>query len=384
MRSSVRHANTSSRPARRLGLIVNPIAGMGGPSAQKGTDSAEAARRAKALGVEPPAPGKTIRALRAMGRIDGLVVLAAAGAMGADLAREAGFAVIAVGAAGAETTRRDTIDAARAIVAEGVDLVMIAGGDGTVRDVLDAGLGDLPLIGVPTGVKMHSAIFATTPEAAGRVAAGYLADPAEKRLRLAEIMDVDEEALRVGRVGARLHGYARAPVERQLMQNCKSRTTTDDEAALDALARRIVAEMEDGRLYVLGCGETMRRVKRALGAEGTLLGVDVALNGRLIAFDVDQARLARLAEGARIDVVVGVTGGQGFVFGRGNQQIGPGLLARVGRDNVTIVSGQRKLEALDPPYLRVDTGDPAVDALFAGYMRVRTAPGRATIMRVAA
>jgi predicted polyphosphate/ATP-dependent NAD kinase len=204
------------------------------------------------------------------------------------------------------------------------------------------------------------------------------------RWRSAEVMDIDEDLLREGRVSARLFGYARVPDERRLMQNCKSRSDGSDDAALDALAGQIVAKMEPATIYVLGCGETMRRIKRRLGAEGTLLGVDVALGGRLIATDVDEGRLMRLTADAPARVIVSVTGGQGFVFGRGNQQIGAPLLKRLGREAITIVTGQRKLTDLDPPCLRVDTGDPAVDAMLAGYMRVETAPGRSMIMRVAA
>jgi predicted polyphosphate/ATP-dependent NAD kinase len=142
--------------------------------------------------------------------------------------------------------------------------------------------------------------------------------------------------------------------------------------------------MTSGCLYVLGCGTTMRRIKRALGGEGTLLGIDVALNGRLIALDVDEQRLTRLISGSEARIIVGVTGGQGYVLGRGNQQLSPTVLKRVGRERITIVAGRRKLGCLDPPCLRVDTGDPETDAMLAGYVRVLTAPGRTSIMRVAA
>ena len=141
-------------------------------------------------------------------------------------------------------------------------------------------------------------------------------------------------------------------------------------------------------LYVLGCGETMRRIKRRLGHDGTLLGVDVALGGRIIAADVSADRLERLTAGniatGKVRVIVSVTGGQGFVFGRGNQQIAASLLARIGRDGVTIVTGHSKLINLDPACLRVDTGDVSVDAMLAGYVRVETGPGRSMIMRIAA
>ncbi len=311
-----------------------------------------------------------------------LEICAAAGVMGADLARNLGFTVESVGSAGVETASEDTRAAAGEMARRDLDLLLFAGGDGTARDILEAAP-DLPLLGVPTGVKMHSAVFAASPEAAGLVVAEMLSgSPA--RWRSAEVMDIDEDLLREGHVAVRLFGYARSPDERRLMQNCKSRSDGSDDAALDALANRIVAGMDPATLYVLGCGETMRRIKRRLGGEGTLLGVDVALDGRLIATDVDEARLLRLTADAPTEVIVSVTGGQGFVFGRGNQQIGARLLERVGRERVTIVTGQRKLTDLDPPCLRVDTGDPAVDAMLAGYVRVHTAPGRSMMMRIAA
>jgi predicted polyphosphate/ATP-dependent NAD kinase len=357
---------------------------MGGPAGQKGTDGPEALAKARELCVQPMAATRAERALRKLLPLrDSIVIMAAAGDMGADLARRLGFLTEEAGCRQAETSAKETREAARLMAQADVDLLLFAGGDGTARDVFDAAP-DLPILGIPTGVKMHSAVFAASPEAAGQVAAGVLRHPGAARWRIADIMDIDEAALRDGHIAARLFGCARAPEERRLMQNCKTRSGSGDDAAIDALANRIVAEMEPSTVYVLGCGETMRRIKRRLGGEGTLLGVDVALGGRLIATDVDETRLMRLTADATTRVIVSVTGGQGFVFGRGNQQIGAGLLRRIGRDAVMIAAGQRKLTDLDPACLRVDTGDPAVDAMLAGYVRVETAPGRSMMMRIAA
>jgi predicted polyphosphate/ATP-dependent NAD kinase len=387
MPPSVRTATKPAPSARRirLGLIVNPIAGMGGAAGLKGTDGADTLREALARGATPVAAHRAERALRKLlPLVERIDLLAAAGDMGARLARRLGFDVTEIGAAAGETTAADTRAAAAAMRAQGVDLILFAGGDGTARDVFD-GAPDAAMLGVPTGVKMHSAVFGVSPEAAGQIAAATLSGEAgATRWREAEVMDIDEAALRGGRVSARLHGYARVPAERAAMQNCKTPARGDDEPALAALARRIVREMEEGRLYVLGCGTTMRHIKRELKSEGTLLGVDVALNGRLIARDVDEARLTRLTAGALTSVIVSATGGQGYIFGRGNQQIGPALLRRIGRDSIMVVTGTRKLTALDPPCLRVDTGDPEVDAMLAGYVRVHTAPGQSMMMRVAA
>jgi predicted polyphosphate/ATP-dependent NAD kinase len=247
-----------------------------------------------------------------------------------------------------------------------------------------AGASDVALLGIPSGVKMHSAVFGVSPEAAGAIASRFLRDPDAMIWQDADVMDLDETLLQQGVVAARLFGIARAPVEHNAMQRGKAPAKPADDAALEALADEFVGEMEDGRLYVLGCGATILKVKRRLGADGTLLGVDVAMNGRLIAMDVDAARLSRITDQTPTSILVGVTGGQGFLFGRGNQQISPALLKRVGKDDLTVMCGARKLADLDPPVLRVDTGDASVDRKLSGYIRVRTAPRQTVIMKVSA
>ncbi|MGG5886355.1 ATP-NAD kinase family protein [Falsiroseomonas sp. HC035] len=362
---------------RRIGVIVNPIAGMGGRVGLKGTDGAATLARARELGAQPVSAEHAARALRELP--EGLELLAAPGTMGTASCTAAGrpCATLAISATGAEATRA----AALAMQRAGVDLLLFAGGDGTARDVLAAIGMALPILGIPTGVKMQSAVFATSPAAAGRVAAGYLRDGL---LREAEVMDLDEEALRDDRVSPRLHGFALVPRERALMQACKAGASVPDEAALEALSRRIVAQMQPGRLYLLGCGTTTRRIKRALGFAGTLMGIDVALDRRLLAADVSEAQLLRLLGQAPATAILGVTGGQGFLLGRGNQQLSPAVLRRVGRENIMVVAGAQKLALLDPACLHVDTGEPALDAALSGYIAVHTAPGRTAMLRIAA
>lgn len=362
----------------RIGVLVNPIAGMGGRVGLKGTDGPEALARARALGAVPQASARCAAALRGL---EGVEILAAPGELGEAAAREAGVParVLDLRRLG---DARDTVAAAEAFRAAAVDLLLFAGGDGTARDICGAVGTTLPVLGVPTGVKMHSAVFATSPAAAGRLAARLAGGGLG--WREAEVMDIDEAGLREGRVSARLFGLARVPFERTLMQACKAAARPDDEAAMAALARRIAREWPDGRLMILGCGTTTRLVKRALGFEGTLLGVDVALDGRPIALDANEGQLLRLLDRAPGGIVASVTGGQGFLFGRGNQQISAEVIRRVGREGLTIMAGQHKLAALAPPVLHVDTGEPAVDAMLAGYVQVHVAPGQRMVMRVAA
>jgi predicted polyphosphate/ATP-dependent NAD kinase len=231
---------------------------------------------------------------------------------------------------------------------------------------------------------MHSAVFATSPEAAGQLAALVAMDRDGKvRWREAEIMDIDEEAAREGRVSARLHGYARMPFERHLVQNAKAGGVTED-AALDAVCREVAREMLPGVVHILGPGSTTKRILRHLGLDGTLLGVDAVLDSKLVGRDMTGAEVEELVRGRPAQIIVSVIGGQGYVFGRGNQQIGPDVIRAVGRDNIVVVATQQKLLSLDGGRLLVDTGDRSLDEALQGYIRVRTAPGTSAMMRITA
>jgi predicted polyphosphate/ATP-dependent NAD kinase len=366
----------------KIGLIVNPIAGMGGPVALKGTDQGGAL--ARSLGAEPEAPGRARRALRRLLGRD-VNLLAAEGPMGREVAAAVGLDVAGIGIpVSQQTTAADTRRVAAALREQGVGLILFAGGDGTARDILDAVGESVPILGIPAGVKMQSAVFAITPEAAGDLVSLVAADR-EGRIALhaTEIMDIDEGALREGRLVARLYGYARVPQERRLLQGLKAGTPPED-GTLDALAREIAAEMAPDLLYILGPGTTTQRILGHLGITGTLLGVDAVRNRQLVGRDLTRAQLATLVEGHRALIVLGVIGGQGYTFGRGNQQIGPDIIRLVGRDNILLLASQQKILALGEPRLLADTGDPAVDSLLCGYVRVLLAPGRSTMMRIEA
>ncbi len=374
---------------QKLGVVVNPIAGLGGRVGLKGTDGPEALAQARALGAVPAAVPRCTLALESLLPLaDRIEILVPPGAMGEESAAAAGFRPrVLAGLPPPVGDGTDTRRVAARMLEEQVDLLLFAGGDGTARDVVSVVGTRIPILGVPTGVKMHSAVFGTSPRAAGQTTAHMLAGEPAVRLREAEVMDLDEEAVRQGRVSASLYGIARVPHERGLVQASKAGARPDDEAALDALARVIVREWPADRLMILGCGTTTRRIKRAMGFEGTLLGVDVALGGRLIAADANEAQLLRLLDRAGeggAGIVASVTGGQGFLFGRGNQQISAEVIRRVGRDNIMVVTGAAKLATLDPALLHVDTGSAEVDAMLAGYMKIHTAPGQRMVMRIGA
>jgi predicted polyphosphate/ATP-dependent NAD kinase len=270
------------------------------------------------------------------------------------------------------TTAEDTQAAAGEMAAAGVDLILFAGGDGTARNVCDAIGETVPVVGVPAGVKIHSAVYAVTPGSAGQVAAGFL-EGALTETRAAEVMDIDEDAFREGIVAARLYGYLLVPEERQLLQSVKSGGIQAEKHALRGIAEDLIAGMEDDDgYYLIGPGTTTRSLMERLDLENTLLGVDVIRRGQLVAKDVSEARLLEILGQDRATIVVTVIGGQGHVFGRGNQQLSPRVLRQVGRKNIVIIATKEKLVSLSGRPLLVDTGDDALNRELSGYMRVTT------------
>jgi predicted polyphosphate/ATP-dependent NAD kinase len=383
-------ASPSGRPVR-IGLVVNPIAGIGGRVGLKGSDGAEIVERALALGAVPQAGARTVRALarlRSDAPAGSFELLVAPGPMGADPARAAGVPARVVGelppTAAGVTTAEDTRRIARSLVeGEGVDVLLFGGGDGTAADVLVAVGSTSPVIGIPAGVKIHSSAFAVTPGAAGALAA-MLARGTRLRDAEAEVLDLDEDAYRRGEVAPRLVGYLRVPQERRLLQARKAPSPAGEVAALEAIAADVVEGMEPGRGYILGPGTTVRAVAERLGVAKTLVGVDAVRDGALVATDAAEDDLLALASEGPIAVVVTPIGGQGFIFGRGNQQIGPAVLRRAGRERVIVVATPWKLASLGGRPLRVDTGDPEVDAWLAGHLRVTTGYGDRAMCRVVA
>lgn len=380
------HDDVDGGTAPLLGLIVNPLAGMGGRVGLKGTDGEAIVREAMRRGARPAASDRAVHALvRLAESLPRVKVLTVAGPMGEQAAREAGMAPIVLDRShtGA-STGADTRAAAAAMAEQEVDLILFAGGDGTARDVL-AGSRDLvPLLGVPAGVKMHSAIFGTTPANAGHLAALFLSRSPSAPLRDAEVMDLDEDAIRAGRVSAQLHGYARSPFERRLAQNAKSGSVPGENEALDGVAQQLVERMQDGRIYILGPGTTTRRVADALGIESTLMGVDAVQDRKAIGLDLNERQLLDIIGARQAEIIVSVLGGQGSLFGRGNQQISANVIRKVGRDAITVISTVEKLINLPDRALQVDTGDPDIDALLTGHLSVATGPHRTTMVKVRA
>ena len=354
---------------KKLGLIVNPIAGMGGRVGLKGTDGPEILAKVCELGAEPVAPARAIKALRSIKRLfTDFELLTYQAEMGEEEVKEAGLEAKVIGKIVAgKTTSEDTKRAAMEMLSDGVDLLIFAGGDGTASDLLESVDKKVPIIGIPTGVKMHSAVFANTPEAAGEVAARFLREGLP--LREAEVMDIDEEAYRDGRLVAKLKGYVLVPYEPVMMQATKEGSTGNELADQKAIARWVYEMMEKEHVYILGPGTTTRAVAEELGIhESTLLGVDLIEDYKLVVKDVNEEQILRSIKGKPATIIVSPIGGQGFILGRGNLQLSPEVLKLVGKSNVWVISTTNKLAIT--PTLKVDTGDAELDKEFQGYIRV--------------
>ncbi|MFF2493315.1 ATP-NAD kinase family protein [Agromyces sp. NPDC058064] len=392
-----------------LALVVNPVAGVGGPAGLAGSDGAAVQAAAAERGARPLAGERARVALEVVAtslrrsrsgdgpdahRDHAPVILTAAGPMGEDAVRAAGLEPRVVhrpGGAGAEasafeTTPADTTAAVRALVDAGATLVLFAGGDGTARDVA-AGL-DTPAaaLGIPAGVKMYSPVFAVSPRAAGALAVAWAEASAAAPLPVQEreVLDIDEAAMRRARVEPRLHGTMPVPYRAGRTQSRKAATPVSEHAAVVAAARGAARAMRPGVRYLLGPGGTMAELARELGVAKTPLGVDVVLDGRVVRAGASEHELVDEISRGPAKAVVSVIGGQGFLLGRGNQQLSARVLRLLDDDPLLVVAPEQKLIDLGGSPLLVDTGDPGVDARLAGFARVITGAATTSVYPVLA
>ncbi|MEL7563725.1 MAG: ATP-NAD kinase family protein [Dehalobacterium sp.] len=358
---------------KKLGLIINPVAGMGGKVGLKGSDGHEIIKRARALGAKPESPQRGVECLNVITEIkDQIEIITCPREMGEAEAEMAGFPFIKVigSVKIADTSPEDTIKAAQQMAEMGVDLLLFAGGDGTARNIYEAIGEAVPVLGIPAGVKIHSAVYAVNPQRAGKAAVKFLKNN-NLAIRDAEVMDIDEELFRQGVLKAKLYGFLKVPELREYMQNVKAGGYSEQEA-LGGIAAEVVSAMEDDALYIIGPGTTTRSVMSQLNLPHTLLGIDVVFNRQLMAQDVNEDYLYRLVQDNRAKIVVTVIGGQGHIFGRGNQQLSPRVIKKVGKENIIVVATKKKLVDLMPASLVVDTGDAELDQELCGYIRVIT------------
>ena len=353
-----------SRSSQKLtiGLIVNPVAGIGGPAALKGSDGTGLYKQASELGYESKVASRVMRTLSMLSsQLQDIQVRTVSGQMGGDLCQELSqiqpsleYSIChETGVKGMETQVADTLEAVRQIEVSGVDIIVFAGGDGTARNVHDAlGRGSQQLVlGIPCGVKMHSGVFAVTPEAAGivlqQLVQGELVSVVQR-----EVKDIDEEALRAGTVNSKYYGEMWVPEEHRYIQAVKQGGLEVEALVLEEIASNIIEQMEPGEIYVVGAGTTTAAIMQKLGFSNTLLGVDVICDESLVLEDAREDELYGylsanyLGQANPVKLLVTPIGGQGHLFGRGNQQLSARVLKVIGRKNFVVVATKSKLESL--------------------------------------
>ncbi|MCD6514809.1 MAG: ATP-NAD kinase family protein [Candidatus Asgardarchaeia archaeon] len=365
----------------KLGFVVNPIAGMGGRVGLKGTDGVY--KKALELGAKPVSPQRAVEFLKSLDSLYqqeenvNIEIISVPKMMGEYELTKANISInskIIPLNIGDETTAEDTKNAVKTFVNDNnVDLVIFVGGDGTARDVMDA-LKEInastPILGVPSGVKMYSAVFAYSPEEAAEVVLAFIKGQA--RVMDLEVMDIDEEAFRNNRLEIKLYGYAKALYVPMMIQHSKEPTpeTVDETENQRAIARYVVEIMDPEGYYILCPGTTVKMVADELGVEKTLLGVDIYHKGKVYK-DVNERQILEIIKDfSKAWIIVSPIGKQGVIFGRGNQQISPEVIRRVGKEKIIVIATQRKIRELPDGSLKVDTGDKEVDNYLKGYIKV--------------
>ncbi len=361
---------------KKIGLIVNPIAGMGGSVGLKGTDG-EIYKKAIELGAKPTTPQRIEETLTLIKRND-VYFMVAPGKMGEDYITKFDFNYEVASKIGKETNATDTKRIVLEMLKKGIDLLIFVGGDGTARDIYDALGLKIPVVGIPSGVKMFSPVFALSPSAAAEII-----NTAGNQFIEKEVLDIDEEAFRENKIAAKLYGYLKVPKNITLLQAKKepSNISKPEEDMKEEIADYLMENPEKETLYILGPGTTLKTIADKMGVEKTLLGIDAVFNGKLVGKDLNEKGLLVLIKKYnKSTIIVTPIGGNGFIFGRASKQFTPEVLRLIGKENIVVVATEDKINKLE--CLRVDTGNIEVDKSLNGFTRVITAYKRESIIEV--
>ncbi len=384
--SDSNHSSVSNdiKSTLRVGFLINPYAGIGGPAGFKGSDLIElqsAAAQGK-IPLRAPARAHTFwrliaQALEASAVTPlplGIEVISAPQQMGADWLSLWGVAhTVVSGAVNVQTTAQDTQVFAQAIQRQGVDILVFAGGDGTARDIYRAVGSEQLVLGIPSGVKMHSGVYAINPQCAAELMIQLLSGVLMST-SLQEVRDIDENEFRQGRVKAQYFGEMPVPAAAEYVQAVKQGGMESEALVLFDIAEYLREHFSPDALIVWAPGSTTLGLLKEWGHEGTLLGVDVLMPSGDLVRDVNAQQLNALAADHTgvIELVVTAIGGQGHIIGRGNQQITPELLKRIGKEHVNVVATKTKLRTLHGRPLLLDSGCAELDELWAGLIPVNT------------
>lgn len=372
----------------KVGFVVNPYAGVGGPQALKGSDGNEI--RTKALSGEYPllAANRAKTFLDKLKQLlpcaDRIQIVSVNGMMGEESIRNAGLTYTGIPLnVPANSTGEHTREAVRQIEEYGVDLLVFVGGDGTARDVCSAVSAHQVTLGVPAGVKMHSAVFALTPGVAAELVAcwvvGELVDVKQQ-----EVRDIDEKAFREGVVKSQFYGEMLTPELGRFMQHVKQGGIEQEELVLIDIADDLIERLPQNTLLIMGPGSTTQAIARNWGVEKTLLGVDLLQNFKLLNADVNAQQLLSHIEAheGEVYIVASIIGGQGYVIGRGNQQITSQVLKHVGKERFIVVGTKSKLATLEGRPLLIDSSDPELDRQWSGFIPILCGYQHSTLYRL--
>jgi predicted polyphosphate/ATP-dependent NAD kinase len=368
---------------KKVGLIVNPIAGMGGRVGLKGTDGVEILEQARLLGAQPESHNRALIAIQKLLPIkEKIELITYPEEMGGIIAKKCSFQPTIIGSISkGKTTPEDTQRAAKDLLDLNIHLLLFAGGDGTARNIYDAIEGKVVTLGIPTGVKIQSAVFARNPTRAGELALAFLQERTH-RVRETEVMDIDEDLFREGIVRAKLYGYLKIPYERAHVQSSKAGSPETESFAHQAIAEEIIENMETDYFYIVGPGTTTRAIMDKLQLANTLLGIDLIYNKKLIANDLNESKIVHYIQGKKVKLIITPIGGQGYILGRGNQQLSPDIIQKIGRENIIVIATRNKLNSLNGQPLLVDSGDKGVDELLCGYIGIITGYREKSIYKV--
>nr|AIE90344.1 ATP-NAD/AcoX kinase [uncultured marine group II/III euryarchaeote AD1000_02_G03] len=364
----------------RLGLLVNPDAGLGGRLGLKGSDGQ--AELARSMGAEDRSGPRMRAMLEHFSSIhragfEDISWVTSEGRMGTEWFPEAEIGSIStVHSSSGGTSAADTQDAVNSLLESEIDLLVYAGGDGTTRDVVaaldSAESPETPVIGVPTGVKMHSGCFAASPKAAAEALSSWLIG--DLLLASTEVLDLDEDLYRQGKWVVRLYAEAMTPSSPRWMQGSKQRIeASGEEDTTEGLADHIREMLvSDDRMLIWGSGGTLRKIAEMNEFEPTNLGIDATIGNEQVGTDLSESDLLELLSehDGPTTLLLSPMGGQGFLIGRGNLQLSPQVLRLIGIGNILGVVTPAKL--LSVRRLRIETGEPDLDADFAAmrYMKV--------------
>ncbi len=347
---------------KTLGFLVNPISGMGGSVGLKGTDGLY--EKALELGAEKVSKKRAEVFFESLGSVKDVKFLVPSGEMGEDHIKNKGLEYEVIYNANGLTSREDTLKTIEEFKKRKVELIIFCGGDGTARDICGSIGIEIPVIGMPAGVKMFSSVFAINPKAASDLLKAFL--EGKSKYKDSDVLDIDEESYRADKFIMKLYGYLKTPYVPNLIQDAKAVFEgQDEEMAKEGIAVFASEFMSDGSLYIVGTGSTTAKIAEVMGLKKTMLGVDLIKDEKLIASDVNEKAILEYIKNEKsVKIIVSPIGAQGFVFGRGNQQISSQVLRKVGKENIIIIATPQKLE--NTPFLLVDTGDDELDTELSG------------------